>query len=191
MPRGPRLDAPGTLQHLIVWGIAPRRIAGDDQDRERLLSRLGDPARETHTAVCTWALMENHAHLLVRSGPGGASRVHATAADRTRHVFQPRPPSPRPSVSEPLEIRELARFLALQLGLTRAEAVPPTRGEHLGGGANSAADELVPFVNNVPYLLFTDPAVLQFDDPFGAIGQIGVVGDHDDAKPFGIQGLQE
>lgn len=71
MPRGPRLDAPGTLHHVIVRGIEGRRIVDDDQDRERLLTRLGGLAQETHTTLYAWALMENHAHLLVRSGPGG------------------------------------------------------------------------------------------------------------------------
>jgi REP element-mobilizing transposase RayT len=101
MPRGPRLDAPGTLQHVIVRGIERRRIVDDDQDRERLLTRLGDLAQETHTAVCAWALMDNHAHLLVRSGPGGLPGFmrrlltgHATYYNRRHrrhgHLFQNR-----------------------------------------------------------------------------------------------------
>jgi REP element-mobilizing transposase RayT len=101
MPRGPRFDAPRTLQHVIVRGIERRRIADDDQDRERLLTRLGDLAQQTHTAVCTWALMENHAHLLVRRGPGGLPgfmrrllTAHATYHSRRHrrhgHLFQNR-----------------------------------------------------------------------------------------------------
>ena len=41
MPRGPRLDAPGTLHHVIIRGIERRRIVDEDQDRERFLDRLG------------------------------------------------------------------------------------------------------------------------------------------------------
>ena len=32
MPRGPRLDAPGTLHHVIVRGIEKRKIVDDDTD---------------------------------------------------------------------------------------------------------------------------------------------------------------
>ncbi len=54
MPRGPRLDAPGTLHHAIIRGIERRRIVDEDQDRERFLDRLGNLASETRTAVCAW-----------------------------------------------------------------------------------------------------------------------------------------
>jgi hypothetical protein len=36
MPRGPRLDAPGTLYHVIVRGIERRKIVDNDKDRENL-----------------------------------------------------------------------------------------------------------------------------------------------------------
>ncbi len=36
MPRGPRLDAPGTLHHVIVRGIERRKIVDNDKDRENL-----------------------------------------------------------------------------------------------------------------------------------------------------------
>ncbi len=49
MPRQARLDAPGTLHHVIVRGIEGRRIVDDDEDRENFLLRLGNlqsrPAR--------------------------------------------------------------------------------------------------------------------------------------------------
>ena len=54
---------------MIIRGIERRRIVDDDQDRERFLDRLGDLTSETRTVVCAWALMNNHAHLLVKSGP--------------------------------------------------------------------------------------------------------------------------
>ena len=70
MPRQARLDAPGTLHHVIIRGIERRRIVDDDEDRKRFLGRLGGLARETGTRVYAWSLMPNHAHLLVR-GPEG------------------------------------------------------------------------------------------------------------------------
>jgi len=34
MPRGPRLDAPGVLQHVMVRGLERRTIFRDDRDRQ-------------------------------------------------------------------------------------------------------------------------------------------------------------
>jgi hypothetical protein len=45
MPRGGRLDAPGTLQHVMVRGIERKRIVSDDKDRKNLADRTGDLAR--------------------------------------------------------------------------------------------------------------------------------------------------
>ncbi len=71
MPRGARLDAPGTLHHVIVRGIEKKPIVKDDADRGDFVSRLGRLALETRTSVFAWALMHNHAHLLVKSGDVG------------------------------------------------------------------------------------------------------------------------
>ena len=65
MPRRARLDAPGTLHHVIVRGIERRRIVNDVADRKNFVSRLGKLAAGTQTAVYAWALMTNHAHILV------------------------------------------------------------------------------------------------------------------------------
>ena len=40
MPRGPRLDAPDTLHHIMVRGIERRSIFRDDQDRVDFVARL-------------------------------------------------------------------------------------------------------------------------------------------------------
>ncbi len=40
MPRGPRLDAPGTLHHVMVRGIERRAIVDDDKDREDFVTRM-------------------------------------------------------------------------------------------------------------------------------------------------------
>lgn len=71
MPRQARLDAPGTLHHVIVRGIEKRRIVDNEKDRESFVSRLGDLAKETQTKIYAWSLMTNHAHLLLRSGSLG------------------------------------------------------------------------------------------------------------------------
>jgi putative transposase len=71
MPRQARLDAPGTLHHVIIRGIERRKIVDDNRDRENFVSRLGDIAQDTGTAVYAWSLMSNHAHILLRSSTVG------------------------------------------------------------------------------------------------------------------------
>ena len=44
MPRRARLDAAGTLHHVIVRGIEKRRIVNDVVDRENFVQRLGELA---------------------------------------------------------------------------------------------------------------------------------------------------
>ncbi len=71
MPRSARLDAPGTLHHVIIRGIERRKIVDDDQDRQVYVDQLGQLSADLKTPVYAWALMTNHAHLLIRSGPEG------------------------------------------------------------------------------------------------------------------------
>ncbi len=68
MPRGPRLDAPGVLHHGMVRGIERRAIFRTDTDREDFVARLAALAEAGAVTMYAWALLPNHAHLLVRSG---------------------------------------------------------------------------------------------------------------------------
>jgi REP element-mobilizing transposase RayT/lambda repressor-like predicted transcriptional regulator len=67
MPRKSRIDAPGALHHIIVRGIAGTRIFADNTDRDRFLDRFGGILSDTATQCYAWALMPNHAHLLLRT----------------------------------------------------------------------------------------------------------------------------
>ena len=60
MPRRARLDAPGTLHHVIVRGIEKRRIVNDVSDRKNFIKRLGELSVTTQTRIYAWALMTNH-----------------------------------------------------------------------------------------------------------------------------------
>ena len=73
MPRQARLDAPETLHHVMIRGIEKRRIVDDDQDRRDWVDRLGAVALETETRILAWSLMNNHAHILLKSSPRGLS----------------------------------------------------------------------------------------------------------------------
>ena len=75
MPRKARIDAPGALHHIIVNGIERRRIFSDDRDRDNFADRLGDIITDTQTFCFGWALIPNHAHLLLRTGKTSLSTV--------------------------------------------------------------------------------------------------------------------
>ena len=72
--RQARLDAPGTLHHVMVRGIERRRIVDDEQDRKEFVTRLGTVAKETAISIYAWALLSNHAHILLSSGVEGLSK---------------------------------------------------------------------------------------------------------------------
>jgi REP element-mobilizing transposase RayT len=68
MPRKARVDAAGALHHIIVRGIERRKIFWDDEDRDSFVKRLAQVLTETQTDCFAWALLPNHAHLLLRTG---------------------------------------------------------------------------------------------------------------------------
>lgn len=101
MPRGPRDDAPGVVHHVMVRGIERRSIFRDDADREALLGRLSRLVPELGFRCFAWALMPNHLHLVLQSGPVRISRLMARVGtgyaryfnerhDRVGHLFQNR-----------------------------------------------------------------------------------------------------
>ena len=51
MPRQTRLDAPGTLHHVMIRGIEGKSIFRDGRDRRDFVSRLGDLSREMGTPI--------------------------------------------------------------------------------------------------------------------------------------------
>ena len=131
MPRQARLDAPGTLHHVILRGIERGTIVADAEDRAAFLGRLGDVATATGTTLYAWALLPNHAHLLLRSGPAGLPQFmrrlltgYAQAYNRRHrrvgHLFQNRYKSI--VVEEDPYFRELVRYI--HLNPLRARLVP-------------------------------------------------------------------
>jgi len=101
MPRQARLDAPGALHHIMVRGIDKAAIFADDQDRSRFLERLGKAVTEGKCSIYAWVLMDNHVHLLFKSGDHGISAIMRKLLtwyaqyfnrrhSRTGHLFQNR-----------------------------------------------------------------------------------------------------
>jgi REP element-mobilizing transposase RayT len=67
-------------------------IIRDDHDRQNLIDRLARLAPSTGTMIAAWAIMTNHAHILLRSGPAGLSPFmrklltgYAVAFNRRHH----------------------------------------------------------------------------------------------------------
>ncbi len=75
MPRGPRLDAPGVLHHVMARGIMRQTIFRDDTDRNDFVARLGGLAISGAFHVYAWALLPNHFHLLVRTAQRPLART--------------------------------------------------------------------------------------------------------------------
>ncbi|MBW1931255.1 MAG: transposase, partial [Deltaproteobacteria bacterium] len=59
----------------MARGIERREIFKDDKDRNSFLDRLAIILEETQTQCYAWALIPNHFHLLLRTGPTPLSRV--------------------------------------------------------------------------------------------------------------------
>src|SRR3990172_4690065 len=122
MPRQARLDAPDTLHHVMVRGIERTTIFRDDRDRAAFVARLADLATQGALSVYAWALLPNHAHLLVRTGRRPLARSmrslltgYAGAFNRRHkrvgHLFQNRYKSI--VIEEEPYLLELVRYLHL------------------------------------------------------------------------------
>jgi REP element-mobilizing transposase RayT len=134
MPRQARLDAPGTLHHVIIRGLERGLIVRDDEDRQAFVTRLAALVQATRTLVYAWALLPNHAHLLLRTGPVGLPTVmrrlltgYAIAFNRRHrrvgHLFQNRYKSI--VCEDDPYFRELVRYI--HLNPLRAGLVPALR----------------------------------------------------------------
>lgn len=71
VPRGPRMDAPGTVHHVMVRGVERREVFRDDRDRDQPRRCHFDPGR------------------LVRAVLRQADRVYYPAAISTYSPFLP------------------------------------------------------------------------------------------------------
>ncbi|MGD0919773.1 MAG: transposase [Thermodesulfobacteriota bacterium] len=135
MPRGPRLDAPGTLHHVMVRGIERRRIFENDWDKENFLHRLGKVVQEGQASCFAWVLIPNHVHILMRTGSTPLARMmrrlltgYAVSFNlrhqRSGHLFQNRYRSI--VCEEDAYLLELVRYI--HLNAVRARLVKDMEG---------------------------------------------------------------
>ena len=68
MPRQARLDAPGTLHHVMVRGSERTQIVRAAADRAAFLARLAALAAQGAVTIYAWALPPNPAPRLVQTG---------------------------------------------------------------------------------------------------------------------------
>ncbi len=163
MPRGPRLDTPGALHHVMARGLDRQVIFRDDWDRDDFVRRLAALAEAGAWVIYAWALLPNHFHLLVRTAHRPLARAmrslltgYAGAFNRrhrrTGHLFQNRYKST--VVEEERYFLELVRYL--HLNPLRAGVVPTLRGlDHYAYSGHAA------LVNTRPRPWQDTTAVLQ------------------------------
>ena len=90
MPRRPRIDFPGAFHHVIVRGVDRREIFCDDADRAAYCDQLSLVFPEDGATCLAWALMPNHVHLAVRTGPRPLARVMHRVGTRYGRYFNQR-----------------------------------------------------------------------------------------------------
>ena len=131
MPRKARIDAPGALHHIIARGIVRKRVFNDDADRDFFIERLGKIIKESQTQCFAWALIPNHFHLLLKTGPTPISTVmkrlltgyamhYNRKHNRCGHLFQNRYKSIL--CQEDSYLLELVRYI--HLNPLRARLIP-------------------------------------------------------------------
>jgi REP element-mobilizing transposase RayT len=132
VPRQPREDRAGDVQHVFVRGNARSAVALDSADHERALRLLEGLVSRFELICHAWCYLPNHFHLLVTSRLGNLSNAmhwlgtcgaHAfnQRHDRSGHVYQGRFGSRL--VESEAHFLELARYLPLnpvRAGLCRS-----------------------------------------------------------------------
>lgn len=75
MPRDKRLQIVGGIYHVISRGIERRDIFIDDKDRNEFLIRIEILLEKSDAQCLAWVLMNNHFHLLIRTGKESLSNL--------------------------------------------------------------------------------------------------------------------
>ena len=122
MPRPPRVDYQGAIQHIAVNGNNREPMFRNDDDRNRCLRLLGQTAETYGWEVWSYCLMDTHWHLVLRTPQltlsNGMRRlnscyarlfniVHVRTGHSIRHRFMSVPVDDEP------HLKELTRYLPL------------------------------------------------------------------------------
>jgi putative transposase len=101
MPYGRRLDWPGAMHHVMSRGIDGLGILKNPSLKRKLIELLDRYLPDAEATVHSWALMDNHFHLLIQTGEVPLSAImhrlltaysvwYNIRSDRTGRVFQGR-----------------------------------------------------------------------------------------------------
>ena len=135
VPRKPRFEAPGAIQHVIARGNAGVQIVLDDDDRRTIIATLGSTAEREGWRIHAYCLMNNHIHLVVETpeptlGSGMRRLLGGYAAG-----FKPTPRPVRASLRRAV-LRFARRHGGIRdpgLRLRRPQPDPRRTGERCGG----------------------------------------------------------
>jgi REP element-mobilizing transposase RayT len=75
MARRIRLDAPALAHHVMLHALGGEALFLDAEDRQDFIDRVARILPECGARCFAWALMSNHAHLVLQSSSGVLSRV--------------------------------------------------------------------------------------------------------------------
>lgn len=154
----------------MLRGIDGRPIFAHEQERRDLLARMGHLLPESGLRCFAWALMSNHLHLVVQTGPvplghvmrrlnTGFALAYNRRRDRRGYVFQDRFRSRL--ATDDVDLIGLIRYVhanPLEAGLVRTPA-ELERSRRCGHGALTGRRAPLPFESVGPALaLFADDA---------------------------------
>ncbi len=75
MPRQARLDIAGALHHIMIRGINKSAVFKSKKDKLHFREKLGENILRAGCRVYAWVIMDNHVHILFKSGREGISTV--------------------------------------------------------------------------------------------------------------------
>lgn len=90
MPRQGRIDFSGAIHHVIIRGINRAKIFRDDCDRTEFIRRLERGLNKTGLTCYAWALIPNHAHILLRTGANPLTRLMSSLLTGYAYYFNHR-----------------------------------------------------------------------------------------------------
>ncbi len=162
MPRKARIDAPGALHHIIVRGIARRKVFDDNTDRDFFVERLGSVLSDTETQCFAWALIPNHFHFLLKTGATPIATVmkrlltgyamhYNRRHNRHGHLFQNRYKSIL--CQEDSYLLELVRYIHLNPLRAKLVAGMKTLGKNPYGGHSVLMGKVTAEWQNTKYIL--------------------------------------
>ncbi len=75
MPRMYRMESPSSLVHIMAHSVEEKPLFVDDDDKSEFLSRFEKGLSKSGFLCYTWALMDNHYHLFLRTSEKPMSKL--------------------------------------------------------------------------------------------------------------------